>query len=583
MQYLLTVLICSLLLSSCYNDPEISQLSSEVRDKFSSHLKTMPKVNYVNLFSKNPNVEEANLGRLLFSDPVLSRNNDISCATCHLTNHGFADANQISIGSLGEGGPTGNTVSRYHGKGVLSENRLFGDDGYGFKPKKKMFRNALSTVNVAFRANKFKNSGLLWDGRFGDLSFIVLLPIHTPEELCGQNPLSIGEENIFQKDGYLFDKPVQIFQTHFTDPYTGKSSQNFNYKPLKIAGVPKFRKSGVISVPNRNECLAIAIAKLNKIPRYKKLFKKIYKTDVIDDRHVGMALAMYISTHISKNTKYDKFVAGKNVLNKKELIGFSIFSADYGKEFELGGKKYKGAGCVSCHAPPLFEMEKYVSLGVKSDPNSALSRPQFLSNFNGGFFLRPRLQRGAPPKCHIEGKTILSDVGYAPDIGRAGASYEDEDCFAFRVPSLRNVIATFPYFHHGTERAEGHKFKNLYDRSFFALRNVVRYHLRGKINTDTYNRKNYPKSFFDELFQKDPLVPLYLQKFKFSDLNVEFNETEVDYITHFIATGLEDKYATIIGDLGNNVTHPKVVPSGLVPSITRDHGHQYEVIPSMER
>lgn len=572
----------SFLLIGCNENPEVSKLSEDIREKFKENLKVMPKVNYVSLFSKNANIKEAELGRLLFNDTILSRNNDTSCATCHLTNHGFADANQISVGSLGEGGPNGNNVSRFHGKGVLSENRVFGDDGYGFKPKKKMFRNALSTVNVAYRADKNNDSGLLWDGRFGDLSFLVLLPIHTPEELCGQNPLSLSEDNIFKKGGKFFSKPVTVYQTHFTDPYTGRSTGNFNYKPLAINGIPKFRKSGVISFPNRNECLAIAMAKLNKIPAYKKLFKEVYGIETIDDRYVGMALAMFVSTHVSRNTKYDKFVAGENSLSEKELKGFAIFSTEYGKEFELAGKKYRGAGCTSCHQPPLFEMEKYVSLGVKSDPNSALARPQFQGSFNGGFFHRPRLLRGKPPKCHIEGKTILSNIGYGPDIGRANASFKDKDCFGFRVPTLRNVIATFPYFHHGTERAEGHKYKNFIERSFFALKNVVKYHLRGKVNTDLYNRKSYPKVFFDDLFQRDPLVPLYLQNFDQPDLKVSFSDEEIEFITHFIATGLEDKMATLEGDLGNNVTHPKAVPSGLMPTITRDRGHQYEIIPAME-
>lgn len=45
------------------------------------------------------------LGRKLFYDPILSRNNDISCASCHLQENAFSDPRQFSIGT--HGGETG--------------------------------------------------------------------------------------------------------------------------------------------------------------------------------------------------------------------------------------------------------------------------------------------------------------------------------------------------------------------------------------------------------------------------------------------------------------------------------------------
>lgn len=41
------------------------------------------------------------LGQKLFFDPILSRNNDISCATCHLPEYAFTDALDFSIGTEG--------------------------------------------------------------------------------------------------------------------------------------------------------------------------------------------------------------------------------------------------------------------------------------------------------------------------------------------------------------------------------------------------------------------------------------------------------------------------------------------------
>lgn len=45
--------------------------------------------------------EEIELGRLLFFDPLLSANNEVSCATCHHPDLGFADGLQHSVGMSG--------------------------------------------------------------------------------------------------------------------------------------------------------------------------------------------------------------------------------------------------------------------------------------------------------------------------------------------------------------------------------------------------------------------------------------------------------------------------------------------------
>ena len=88
-------------------DEKRVKLSKEVRSKYSKHLKKLPPLNYSKIFGSLPDKDRLELGRQLFNDPILSRNNDVSCATCHLSNHGFADGNSLSVGTLGKGGPNG--------------------------------------------------------------------------------------------------------------------------------------------------------------------------------------------------------------------------------------------------------------------------------------------------------------------------------------------------------------------------------------------------------------------------------------------------------------------------------------------
>ncbi len=102
------------------------------------------------------------LGRLLFFDPRLSKDNTVSCASCHVPAAGFADPHQFS---LGVGGKQGG-------------------------------RNAPPALNAAYNQVQF------WDGRAGSLEEQALGPI--------QNPIEMAEtlENVVKKLNKL--KPYQV-------------------------------------------------------------------------------------------------------------------------------------------------------------------------------------------------------------------------------------------------------------------------------------------------------------------------------------------------------------------------------------
>src|SRR6478736_1290507 len=83
------------------------------------------------------------LGKLLFFDPILSKDNTISCATCHKPAFAFADTSAVSLGVGGK-------------KGV---------------------RNTPSAMNVALQSIFF------WDGRAKDLEEQALMPIENHDEM----------------------------------------------------------------------------------------------------------------------------------------------------------------------------------------------------------------------------------------------------------------------------------------------------------------------------------------------------------------------------------------------------------------
>ena len=588
----LVSLFCLYIIGSFFRFQEKQQidlLSQEVRQKLKPYLVALPPPPFKKNLGHMPSKQSVALGRMLFNDPVLSRNNDVSCATCHLTNHGFADGNRLNFGALGKGGPTGNNVGDRWAEGELSLHRFCGEDSSGFFCDDPMFRNSLSTLNVIYRGNSHTDSGLLWDGRFGRLAFQVLLPIHTREEMCGVNPMP-SQNNLFKKGGVFFDKPVTVKHSHTYLPSTGKQISSFNSPPQTVYGVESFRDTGSVVYPSRNECLAIAVAKIRKIPSYQKKFKKIYNKEV-SDLLIGRALADFVSTHIANKSPYDHFVAGKNTLSLKQLKGMAIFMTPAGQHTTLSNQKIKGANCAHCHSPPFFGGSRFYSLGVKGDERSSLSRPGLVSQ-KGGFAFNVRSSHGRRlPACHIVGVSVSVNSA-SPDIGRAIATSDEKDCFKFRVPVLRNAIETYPYFHHGTETglslkgdrpllflSKKYYFKEL---SLYALRRAIEYHLRGPVDVARVNSLSLSKVFFDPFFQLDSLVPGVLLNFGASIKHypISLSEEELDALVDFVAFGLFDEKAVQIGYLGNRLNHPAFVPSGFTPSITRDKGTQSELPPS---
>lgn len=122
-----------------------------------------------NLFSQ----EKAELGKLLFYDPILSGDKDVACATCHHPNTGYAEFLDLSIGP------------NAHGLG--SRRRFNRDNDIPF-----VKRNAQTVLNTAFNGidgnNRYDPSkaSMFWDERTRSLEKQALEPIKALEEMRGK-------------------------------------------------------------------------------------------------------------------------------------------------------------------------------------------------------------------------------------------------------------------------------------------------------------------------------------------------------------------------------------------------------------
>jgi len=150
-----------------------------------------------------------------------------------------------------------------------------------------------------------------------------------------------------------------------------------------------------------------AMDQVRAIPGYKPYFEKAFGKNMMTVDNAAKAVAAFERTLITPSSPYDKFVKG----DKKALT----------TQQQKGMNKFAELGCASCHSGPAF-----------NGPDN---------KFGEGFFAKfPTFADNDYVK-----KYNLSD-----DIGREESTGKKEDAHMFRVPTLRNITDTAPYFHNGS-------------------------------------------------------------------------------------------------------------------------------------
>ncbi len=199
--------------------------------------------------------------------------------------------------------------------------------------------------------------------------------------------------------------------------------------------------------------------------RFAQEFKFVYGEEIFADTEkafnaIGDAIASFeLSESFAPFTsKYDYFLARKTELTEQELRGLSLYN-----------DPNKG-NCAACHpsspsdGPPLFTDFTYDNLGIPKNPRNPFYSQPRSNNKDGAAFV---------------------DVGLGVTTGRA------EDLGKMKVPTLRNIEITAPYFHNGaiTSLTEAVQFYNKRDLGIFGdpevLQNVNKDELGNLKLTDT--------------------------------------------------------------------------------------------------
>lgn len=165
---ILGLLVCITL--SCSEDPVVEPPMEEILQDTTLYNLTYGALPSPNLPSDNTLTEQGvELGRMLFYEKLLSKDETQSCASCHRQEHGFSDTTRFSLG-----------VEGLPGK-----------------------RQAMSVFNMAWNSNEF-----FWDGRAHLLRDQAILPI--------QDELEMDEtlENVLSKlsDSQIYrDQFIRVF------------------------------------------------------------------------------------------------------------------------------------------------------------------------------------------------------------------------------------------------------------------------------------------------------------------------------------------------------------------------------------
>ncbi len=133
------------------------------------------------------------------------------------------------------------------------------------------------------------------------------------------------------------------------------------------------------------------LIKLNRNKSYITRFEKVFNKTIIDDQMLFFALAQFMGSITSFESKYDHVKQGKATFTQNEKLGYELFKTN----------------CNLCHQEPLFTDFTFRNNGLDS------------------VFI---------------------------DKGRVSITLLEKEEGLFKVPSLRNVALTYPYMHDGRFR-----------------------------------------------------------------------------------------------------------------------------------
>lgn len=159
-----------------------------------------------------------------------------------------------------------------------------------------------------------------------------------------------------------------------------------------------------MGMPNHDQ----AIERIAAIPRYQAEFARVFGGgNPVTIDNVVKAIAAFERTLVTPNSPYDRYASGdKTALSGQQVRGMKLFDS---------------IGCTECHSGPAFN-----GWEVGDTETSFEEFPRFAQS------------------------ELVKRFRLDSDLGRYEATNQDWDKHYFKVPTLRNITITAPYFHNGS-------------------------------------------------------------------------------------------------------------------------------------
>ncbi len=153
---------------------------------------------------------------------------------------------------------------------------------------------------------------------------------------------------------------------------------------------------GIIDPHEMNSSIERCVSAITSIDIYPNKFEAAFGTPEINIDRIKKAIAQFVRTLISSNSKFDRYLTGLEQLTDSELNGYILFTTE------------EGADCFHCHG---------------GGGNVLFTTNLFYNNAKDTIFSDPR------DRFAFTGN--LSDKG------------------SYKAPTLRNIEKTAPYMHDG--------------------------------------------------------------------------------------------------------------------------------------
>ena len=197
---------------------------------------------------------------------------------------------------------------------------------------------------------------------------------------------------VFQHEGYTWNGGVHPSNTNLGFPELGAPAQEpFNFKNLEA-----FAWTMIVLPHEIHGTIEASVNAIAAIPEYPPMFNAAFGTPEVTVDRIGKAIAQFVRTLISADSKFDRFLQGKAQLTDDEIAGWMLFEAERGD-------------CFHCHG---------------GSGNLLFSTYGFSNN-------------GLEDEHHIHVHDRFSFTKNPRDVGR------------YKIPTLRNIALTAPYMHDG--------------------------------------------------------------------------------------------------------------------------------------